>query len=851
LWQTISVAVEKTVDAMDNQTPPRRNPTFGNPPFHKAALKVLVARLSPYAAVDRSASHLFLASEVRRAESESFIDFAFLPSRQERERLRKTGAPMLFGVESDRSFADFDLVLVSNSFALELLNLPYLLLQSGAPIWACDRDERCPPIVLGGSNAFASQSMVRPDGTAIPDAIFFGEGEGRLERFLRAWRKSEVGTKRERLKRAAKGVDGFWVTGKWPDRPIRQAVARPMDPRPLAMYPILDGETAGTVRLQASYGCPAFCAFCFEGYERKPYREMPCRDLLNKARALKVLCGAREVEVDGFNLNTHAEMAALLCDLARMFDRVSFKSQRVDILAEEPDLIALELACGKRSFTLGIEGISDRMRAFLNKSLDGATAEKVLYDLLERRVREMKLFYLLTGHEEANDLEEFNAFCGRLATPGRLSGARIIFSFGLLVRMPNTPLRYDRLFLDREPWDRLIRRVKSSCESRGMEFRLSSSWTEYVAGQALAAGGHELAEVVAQLAGEGFCFDGSLLASCADRLRGTLSDATAGEKGADAKFPFGFVQRVVPDTFLYRQFQRAKAMRDTGYCLGQKCQKCGACVSADERTAIVKRKRAPAVRKEQAEALDNLTRRKSSLPTIYFRARLSSAFGGVGPEWAGAALMRLILTARPALADTLLSVEDALFGDADLRERFPIMSGETAIGVRGWDSEALTRELRGCRFAARGAMESCVSRSGIGNDSGGRNVHTFRSKEEDDDFVLSIGDVVEPFVPGRFKSASLALEWPGDVSAATDALCAWLKAEKFAFTRRRDGQAWALDVAPARQKSGLIGGRIEELDGKVRVTLPVGPRFDVIQCIEALRKQCLAVVTVECGGLVL
>jgi ferredoxin len=804
------------------------NPTFANPRFDKAAAKVLVVRLSPYEDVDRSASHLFLASEVRRAEAASFVDFAFLPRRRERERLREAGAPLLFGIESGRPFADFDIVLVSNSFALELLNLPYLLLQSGIPAYATERDGRLPPIVLGGSNAFASQSVVGPDGTAIPDVIFFGEGEGHLERFLRTWLGNRSGAKLERLERAAEGSDGFWVTGKWPERHIRQAVARPVDPQPPAIYPILDSETAGTVRLQTTYGCPAFCSFCFEGFERKPYREMPCRDLLNEARTLKSLGGVREVEVDGFNLNTYAGMAPLLCELARLFDRVSFKSQRVDILAEEPDLIALELACGKRSFTLGIEGISERMRAFLNKSLDEPAVEKVLFDLLTRRVRELKLFYLLTGHENEADLREFNAFCGRLAAPGRSSGPRIIFSFGFLVRMPNTPLRYDRLILDREPLNRLAARIKSSCESHGMEFRLASSWTEYVAGQALVAAGHELTEVVVQLAKDGVCYDGQLAPETAERLHRALRPGkdearpvVFSEKTVDAQFPFGFVERVVSDSFLYRQFQRSKAMRDTGYCLGQKCQRCGACVSASERTAILKRPRGPIVRRDQVETLDELTRKKSGLPTIYFRARLPATFSGVGPEWAGAVLMRILLTARPGLTEVLLSVEDALFGHQELRKKFPIMPGETVIGVRGWDAGALARELAGLS----------VSNGACGE--------------------LTVGEAVELFSPGRFKSAVLTFELSGDLVVATDALCKRLREEEFAFTRRRDGGAWVLDVAPARRKAGLIAGRVEEKNGTVRAKLMVNQRFDATGCVVAVQEESSMVVTITCGELVL
>ncbi len=45
-------------------------------------------------------------------------------------------------------------------------------------------------------------------------------------------------------------------------------------------------------------------------------------------------------------------------------------------------------------------------------------------------------------------------------------GTRIIYSFGLLIRMPFTPLRYDRLLLDYNEWKLLIGQAKSACGTK-------------------------------------------------------------------------------------------------------------------------------------------------------------------------------------------------------------------------------------------------------------------------------------------------------------------------------------------------------------------------------------------------
>ncbi len=178
--------------------------------------------------------------------------------------------------------------------------------------------------------------------------------------------------KRERIARMASAVPGLWAPGSLGGRMKK---ARVMPDRLAARAPagavVLPGPEAGTVRLSITRGCPCLCSFCFEGFDRKPHREIPAAALVAAAEELKRATGADTIEVDSFNFNTHSEIAALLVELHRLYLHVNLMSQRVDVLARTPGLLDLEIAADKASFTLGIEGISTAMRAFLHKSLPG------------------------------------------------------------------------------------------------------------------------------------------------------------------------------------------------------------------------------------------------------------------------------------------------------------------------------------------------------------------------------------------------------------------------------------------------------------------------------------------------
>ncbi len=761
--------------------------------FEDAPYRVLIARLSPLRDVDRSLPHRFLFHEVRRALPEAYVDLAFFPPDRKEDPL-----PPLTGIHSHRLARDFDLILVSNAYILELLNLPCILLRSGIPLFAGERSEGDPLLLLGGSNAMAVQAIIREDGDALADGIFFGEGEGRVGEIVRAL--AGGGRRQERLEAAVASGPGLWVAGT--RRRTVKAVCRPRPQDLPTLFPLLDTPEAHTAHLQITWGCPAFCSFCFEGYDRKPYRELPARELLAVARQLKQAQGAEEIGLYSFNFNTHGEIFDLLLELHRLFDRVSLKSQRADILWRVPGLIEAELAAEKREFTLGIEGISARQRAFLQKSLPTDEIAALLERLIREPIRRIKLFYILTGYETEDDLGEFRAFVRwlgdmRAASP---SQPRVIFSIGPLVRMPFTPLRYDRLFLEEKPWRPLVGAVRSACETHGFEFRLAFDWAEYATTQVLALGGYWLVEPLVTRAREGAFYDRRLPRGYWEALRAWMeradlwSNSFLGEKGPDYPFPLEFVQTNIPADFLYRQYQAARAGLDPGYCLGDgrepgQCRGCSACPDEEHRRAILHHRiRVPDLGPYLAE-LQDVVNRKRRLRPIHYRFRTDAALSGVHPAFLNALVFRQILTHAPELTDNLLSVREALFTVPPNNRRFPSLGGETVFALRAWDADAL-----------RAALSA----------------------------LSTLGEPVEDFTPGVFTKAYLALSLPVPLPMARAALEGYLREAYVPFSLRREGKGYGIEVPPrGLKKKVLFGGHLEDQEERTAIVLEVGPKFDL------------------------
>jgi hypothetical protein len=657
------------------------NPSFGNPGWDDAEARILILRLSPFADVQRSTPHLFLFQEARSALPGAFIDMAFLPRPPDAALFTEAGVPLILGTQSRRALIDFDIVLVSNSWLLEQVNLPFLFSRSGVPLWASTRGEQWPPVILGGSNTTAAHALVSESGDCMADALFFGEGEGSVAAMVTMWKLGVASPKRERLAAIAAQVEGLWVAGGLPSS-MTKARARDVRAPARAVTPVVPGPEAATARLSITIGCPCLCSFCFEGHGRKPYREIPVEEVLESARELKIATGASTLEIESFNFNTHAGIAALFEGLARLYHRVNFMSQRVDILARTPGLLDLEIAGDKLGFTLGVEGISGRLRRFLHKSLADGEIRSVLSAIHERKTREVKLFYMLTGRETEADIEEFAGFVKWLKQLRQRNTAapRLVFSFGYMVRMPFTPLRHDPAVLDERACRALVGRVKSACETNGFEFRLSSSWPEYAATQALAAGGYSLHVLLQKMSEAGCITDTGLSEQAWHAVRRWLeeNDAALGaEKPRDHPFPFGFLDDEGSSGFLYRQYERAKQGLDEGYALGRSSR------PADTTGRLVR----------EARALDELMDTKHRLKPVHVTARLPQETAGMGTPWIDAWLLRTYLAAHPAEADNVLSVSVPFAAGTALSADDVPWFGNTAADVIAWDVERLARSL--------------------------------------------------------------------------------------------------------------------------------------------------------------
>ncbi|MCK9169384.1 MAG: hypothetical protein M0P01_03140 [Treponema sp.] len=650
------------------------------------SFRVLIMRLSQFRDVVKSTTHQFLYGECARVLSDECIDFAFLPAESARRR-----HCVLEGFRTHIPAADFDLILVVNSYAVELINLPYMLKIAGIPYSSDERREKNakPLIIMGGSNAMASQAMLFNENEALTDAVYFGEGEENVTAVVKALSEVSDRERRSTLVSLQDTITGLRVFGA-PHKTISKAVFSGTNVEQLAnaKQALFDSAEAGIVRLMISYDCPSFCTFCFEGWERKPYREVPFSELLKAAKHLKRETGASTLEITAFNFNTHTDVTRIITEMNKLFAQVNFMSQRADILASSSMLASYEITTGKRQFTLGAEGISERMRTYFNKNLNEETLLKSMGLLMSQNaVKEIKLFYIIAGIETDEDFEDFRCFLSKAAELKTQFGspARILCSFGLLVRMPFTPLRYEKLLLTKKEWEPVVENIKQTVESAGYEFRLTYPYEEYFLSQVLVLTNYYAAPALIDFAGQDIVYDRTLPDGAWNLFvkHVPVTPEFTAEKGADYKFAYSGIDTRTTADFLYARFLDAKNGREMKSCMSGECRGCGSCTQ-NQRNFLLEHKITMPSASDKADVNALLLEKQRAKP-VYIKTEIPETMAHNRTETKNAFIMRKLMDAVERTGteteSLIMKTEDVLFGSDRYAGRLPHWYGTTLYAV--------------------------------------------------------------------------------------------------------------------------------------------------------------------------
>ena len=546
--------------------------------FDTAKLKILICRLSPYEDVLASITHRILLHAAQSVPG-VFADLAFFPSESDALVMRQDDVPFWLATGCKRPPADFDVVAISLSVQQEAIHLPLALKQSGLQLDFEGRmaAERHPFLLLGGHGAasvpFLHGDANGPGTGGLVDAVCLGDGITWLREFLQNWMQALPSgmSKRDFLCAQAKSMPGTYVPSLYrhnnqagrlasivplhPDLPMpaqfrQDSMADWLKDYDGAFIPFSDEELEETLPLAA--GCLYRCRFCQTGWMRKEFSAASRDGLLDSARKLKTAMVNSDLNLLASDACSLSGLEEIMDDLCPLFRHVSMKSLSVSSLVRRPEYFDLLRKLAKHEFTFGVEGISARLRAYLGKPATAHDLIRIAASLSHSGLRQLKLFFILTGLEEERDVQELERLIQNIHL--KVPACRIIASFMPLFHAPFTPLQFATI---RALNTETERSLSLAVRHAGAEFRWSALPDEIALMNRLCRAGRMATPALVHFSiQKNLRYDRGLPPALIRELASSVP-ADTGEQNGTTVFPWSDIQASATSKILWKSYQKA------------------------------------------------------------------------------------------------------------------------------------------------------------------------------------------------------------------------------------------------------------------------------------------------------
>lgn len=280
------------------------------------------------------------------------------------------------GFLTGRKLKDFDLILFSVPYEIDILNVEQILLDGGV-----DLNKEHPYIVAGGSAIMINPNIAKH----FADLVALGDAEILLNKFCETF--LNVGLEETIIFESLKQETGFYFP-KFQNRFGDLVKVNKLDN--IFFSPVISNNFIfkNTVLIDAGRGCPYTCKFCVTGHFFKPLV------VVDAAKFIPIIEYCRTKGADSFGIISSC--VAKLENLKKILKsyesiKINVSSLRFEDIDEE--LVTLFINNKQKVFTLAPETGSEKLRGNISKKISNSLIiEKV--KLIHKYGGFVKLYFM-------------------------------------------------------------------------------------------------------------------------------------------------------------------------------------------------------------------------------------------------------------------------------------------------------------------------------------------------------------------------------------------------------------------------------------------------------------------------
>jgi hypothetical protein len=146
---------------------------------------------------------------------------------------------------------------------------------------------------------------------------------------------------------------------------------------------------------------------CHEAHTQGRWRERSLDVIKQAAERAVRKQGAQMASFYSLTWSLHSHIYSLLAWSYSRFGNTNLISQRADQASADPDFFKYQNQQGENHATVGVEGMSQRMRNYFNKSLHTDQFTRMCENAAWAGYSSLKLFMIMSGLENGDDVQEY------------------------------------------------------------------------------------------------------------------------------------------------------------------------------------------------------------------------------------------------------------------------------------------------------------------------------------------------------------------------------------------------------------------------------------------------------------